>query len=323
VATFPPAFAGGTGYYVNDKELYARDSASGVVRWRHRHTEGFGTPPLVAGSHVYVVTRDGRVVALARATGRKVWQSYLRGSTSDTYGSWAGIAAAGDTMVVSYGGRVTAYRRGRDTPGVNDPDKPPRTGIELSATRRRTWYRRPVVLSGRFDDSYAASRVEIQADPWPYGRYRRLRRVKVEYGSFQLKVRPARNTRYRAVYNGTHPVSMSKRVRIFSDLRPSLRVAARGKRRVLVRLRISGPPSARLRRARYFVYYFRSRARTGRRIGSLKMRGSRTRVKARKVFRTPVLRRSTLFLVCRRERRDDGFGQYFSWQKRCGRRRLR
>jgi hypothetical protein len=41
------------------------------------------------------------------------------------------------------------------------------------------------------------------------------------------------------------------------------------------------------------------------------------------VLRTPSARRSDLFIVCRRERRDDGYGRWYPWMKRCGNRRLR
>lgn len=326
VATDTPAFGGGTGYFVNGNELYARDEGSGIVRWRYRAPGYYGlrVPPVVAGKYVYTVDGRGYAIALSRATGRRVWQNNLHTGAYDTYGR-AGIAAAGDTLALSYGGRVVAFRHGHDTPGVNDPDKPrPTSALNLRTSRRYTWYRHPVTLTASFDGySNEGTPIEIQADRWPWGRFRRIARRRIRSYEANLRVRPTRNTRYRAVYRGTYPVTRSRRITVFSDVDLRFRVYARGRRHVLVRVGIRGPRPAHLRGSRWFVYFFRRHARAGRRLGHLKMRGTRTHVRAQRVLRTPSARRSDLFIVCRRERRDDGYGRWYPWMKRCGDRRLR
>jgi outer membrane protein assembly factor BamB len=82
-ASNTPAFAGGTGYFEAGNELFARDAASGVVRWRYRTSEdGFRTPPVVAGGYVYAVTAGGKLIAVSRARGRRA--TCTRGTSTRT-----------------------------------------------------------------------------------------------------------------------------------------------------------------------------------------------------------------------------------------------
>jgi outer membrane protein assembly factor BamB len=330
-ATQVPAFADGVGYFANGRELVARDLASGVVRWRYSEaadpydTAMIAAPPLVAGGHVYVVN-GGKAVALERETGAKVWQSDLgsQASSSSSGPRWPGIGAAGDLLVVSYADRVVGYTPGPSTPGVNDPDKPARSTSTLEleqVTPRRLVHGQQVTLSGEFS-SPGTGPVVIQADRWPFdGRFRAVRRFRPDQ-FFQLSIRPRRNTRYRAVFNGTFPGMRTRAFKVYMDIAYRFGVRALSRSRVRVRLRAAAPRAAKLRGSRYFVYFYR-RGAAARRIGTLKMRGSRTRVKDEAVLATPALRRTDRFFACRRERRDDGFGEYDPAQARCGAKLLR
>jgi hypothetical protein len=181
-----------------------------------------------------------------------------------------------------------------------------------------------VTLSGRLDNSSSGPEVEIQADRWPFDGYQRLTAVKTQSGgSFSLAVKPDRNTRYRAVYNGTFPAAQSPELTVFSDFSLGFRIFARSRRKVLIRMTAAGPPEAKLRGAKMFVYHFRARARVANRIGVVRLSGKGTRVKGQAVMRTPVLKRSDLFFTCRREVADDGFGEPEPRLADCGRRRVR
>jgi hypothetical protein len=236
------------------------------------------------------------------------------------------MAAAGNSLVVSWDGRVTAYAPGADTPGVDDPDKPSGAGVTLTLTPsdKQTVFGRPVVLTGKMEslNSGLSGPVEIQADPWPYGSWDHLKTVHASYGDFTTRVRPDRNTRYRAVHTGTYPTLESAPREVFSDFAEHFTIRALSRRSVRVRISVAGPPDLRLAGRRIFVYHYRRGARTALRIGAPRLRrqGGGAHVKA--VLRTPSLRQSDLFFTCLRERRNDGFGKPNKALRRCGRRRL-
>ena len=116
---------------------------------------------------------------------------------------------------------------------------------------------------------------------------------------------------------------VSNELTVFSDVRLAFRVFARGRRRVLVKVSGAGPADAGLRKRRVFVYHYRPGSRVSRRIGSLRLRGRGTKTRGARAMRTPALRRSDLFFICRRERHDDGFGRPDRRLRLCGRSRLR
>jgi hypothetical protein len=309
--------------------MFARSEQSGLVQWRYANDDGPALPPLIAGGHVYFVTGRGMVVALAADSGRAVWERALQLQnlySIDSKSAWPGMAAAGDTLVVSTNGRVTAFAPGPDTPGVDDPDKPSGAGakVTLSASRKLTVFGRSVELSGKLEgpDGGFSGAVEIQADPWPYGGFEHLKTVHSTYGDFRTTVRPDRNTLYRAVHTGTAPELQSATREVFSDFFEHFTVRGRGRRSVLIQISVAGPPDLKLAGRRIHVYHYRRRARTALRIGTLRLRRHGRGASARAVLRTPSLRASDLFFTCIRERRDDGFGRPNRALRRCGRRRL-
>jgi outer membrane protein assembly factor BamB len=325
-ATGGPALADDTGYFTNGKELFARANDSGVTRWRYADKSTLEAQPLVAGAHVYTVNDDGMLIGVVRATGQKVWESDLKTGFGSSDRGFGGVGAAGDNLVVSAGSRVVGYGSGADTPGVDDPDKPPSNSrtLEVRVSKTKIAYGRTVTLSGSLDNNGGGSDVEILADRFPFDGYQPLTTVKTDtYGDFKLDVKPDRNTRYRAVYNGTFPAAQSAELTVFSDFALGFRILARSRRSVLIRMSAAGPPEAKLRGAKMFVYHFRARARVANRIGVVRLRGKGTKVKGKAVMRTPVLKRSDLFFTCRREVADDGFGEPDPRLAECGRRRVR
>lgn len=328
-ASLSPAIAGESGYYVTEHELFARAEPGGTVRWHYPSEDGFGVPPLVVGGFVYAVTGDAKLVAIGRDSGKKVWEGVLRPggySYSSSSGGWAGMAAAGSSLVVSWDGRVTAFAPGADTPGVDDPDKPSGAGAKLTlkASRKLTVFGRALELSGRLEGPNGgfSGAVEIQADPWPYGSFEHLKTVPASYGDFKTTVRPDRNTLYRAVHTGTNPGLQSATREVFSDFFENFTVRARSRRSVLIQIAVAGPRDLKLAGRRIFVYHYRRHARAALRIGALRLRGNGRGARAKAVLRTPSLRQSDLFFTCLRERRDDGFGRPNKSLRRCGRRRV-
>jgi outer membrane protein assembly factor BamB len=327
-ATQPPVVAPDASYVVNAKELYARTPA-GTVAWTYKDESSFAAPPVAAGGYVYAITEDGRVVALAKSSGQKVWESELGTSSYSDGGRWPGLGAAGDTLVVSYGDRVSAYGTGPDTPGVDDPDKTPQAEakLEFKVTPRQIFFGRSTVLTGRLTLPYTEENraIHVEEDAWPYDGYQRLPDVKLgDGGTFSVKVRPDRNTRYRVVYDGTAPVTVSKEIEVFSDYALKWRIIGRGRRLVLIRASVAGPLDMNLRGDRFYVYWYRARGRVATRIGSIKLRGKSTHVRGSSQMRTPaVIKPSDYFYICRPEKKDDGFGKPDTRLKACGRKRVR
>ena len=113
--------------------------------------------------------------------------------------------------------------------------------------------------------------LELQADPYPYGVWEPVARVRSE-GSYVLKHAPDRNTRYRVVDTSTAPAKVSKtfQVYLYPDVRWSLRDG--GSRAIGVVATIRAPTYLNLNRKRLVVYRSRTRRRLGLRAGSLRIR---------------------------------------------------
>jgi outer membrane protein assembly factor BamB len=324
----PPAIANGIGYFVGAHELFARAEESGLVQWRHAVDQSLILPPLVAGGNVYTLDSQGLLVAIAADSGLTTWkrQVQIQRTYTDEKSRWPGMAAAGDTLVISADGRVTAFAPGPDTPGVDDPDKPSGAGarLTLKVTRKLTAFGHPVRLTGTLENENGgfSGAIDIQADPWPYGSFEHLRTVHSRYGTFQATVRPDRNTIYRAVHTNTFPALRSPAVRVLSDFFEHFTVRALGRRSVRIRINVAGPRDLRLAGRRIHVYHFHRRAPFSTRIGTLPLRRHGHGARASGVLRTPLLRRHDLFFTCIREPRDNGFGRWDKSLRRCGRRRL-
>jgi outer membrane protein assembly factor BamB len=134
--------AGDAAYVVSDDGFaYRLDAATGVERWRARLQEApvvrlpfddpksrfdrFGSEATVAGDRVYVGTNDGRVVALAAASGARVWE--FAGAESVLA---APAVADGRVYFGGYDGNVYAldaadgrllWKRGTGKPVVSTP----------------------------------------------------------------------------------------------------------------------------------------------------------------------------------------------------------
>ena len=150
----PPAFAGTLAILVDGGALVAQDEASGEQRWVRPIAGGAAGPPLVVGGTVFVASGDGRIEAVAAATGVPLG----RIATGEVV---AGLAAGAGTLVVptrdgvkAFGGAgaglpaVTPPPLAFDGPGANDDARafqqdPAHSGAALSgapvAPLRQRW----------------------------------------------------------------------------------------------------------------------------------------------------------------------------------------
>ncbi len=86
-----------------ENELITLDA--GKELWRQKLAAVTLTPPLIAGSRVFVLSADRSVVAFDAATGRKLWQQQRTGDAL-VLGRPGILLAFGDTLVAGLGGRL-------------------------------------------------------------------------------------------------------------------------------------------------------------------------------------------------------------------------
>jgi outer membrane protein assembly factor BamB len=79
-----PVVAGGTVYVASTNgTLYARDTQSGTLMWKHA-AGGTLFAPAVDGSHIFVTSATGGVEALKASDGSGVWSQSITPATSPT-----------------------------------------------------------------------------------------------------------------------------------------------------------------------------------------------------------------------------------------------
>jgi hypothetical protein len=163
--------------------------------------------------------------------------------------------------------------------------------------------------------------VTVEADPWPFDeRWTRARTaVTAADGTFAVRVKPRRNTRYRAVAAGLTSTGDT----VFAELAAGFRRRDLGGGRFRETLTISGPPTVRLRARRAHFYLVRAGGRRARLGASPRLRRIRPGVYvASATLRYLVPRRRTVVLACYRESEPDPWGAPHPLDARCGRRRL-
>lgn len=179
--------------------------------------------------------------------------------------------AVGATLAAGCGGGSDRDRRRPAS------DKPARE-LRLHPFRAHLVVGRATRLEGRLlfeARRESGQRVSIEADPWPYDRFRPIGTVTTRrYGLFMFPVRPARNTRYRAVAAGVR--SDDTLIRVWATPRVRLRVV--GAPRVEVALTIVVPPGLPVRpRVEWYAYQHSRRHAEWRRVarGVARRRGRR------------------------------------------------
>lgn len=106
-----------------ENELITLDA--GKELWRHKLGAVTLTPPLIAGSRVFVLSADRSVVAFDAVTGRKLWQQQRTGDAL-VLGRPGILLALGDTLVAGLGGRLV---------GMNPLSGKPRWETPIASSR--------------------------------------------------------------------------------------------------------------------------------------------------------------------------------------------
>jgi hypothetical protein len=262
---------------------------------------------------VWVTTGQGELVALRRGDGGELFRTQLitphltaaDHETTSFAAAHSGMAADERGLLVPYVNRLVALGPGPDAPGIDDPDKIPAGTTRLTATLKPRDYEfgQKVRVTGSVSDEDGQTgghRLELQADPYPYGVWEAVdMAVSDRYSGYSLAHRPDRNTRYRVVDTSTAPAVESKPFQVFVYPKIRLRLGGRSIRQLKVSTSIAAPDYLRLGGKRLYVYRLRTRRGVGVRIGSIRIRRVRgTSYRARGTVRVPRARRSDYFYVC-------------------------
>ena len=332
------AFADGVGYVPWLGGILAVDAASWVPRWTVAGDGGdVGEAPLVTAGHLYVGSEDAYVAALRRSDGAVRWCAGtagipVLGATGNVDRPDAGLGAGGGYLVVPAGRFLVAYAAGGAPPAPcagtstsGSAGAPATSGpsLTLRPERADVVAGRSVALRGVLTNAavVAGVTVGVDADPWPFdGRWRRVgSATTARDGRFSLRVRPVRNTRYRAVAAGL----TSAGAVVYAELSARFqRQDLRGPR-FRERFILRGPRGTRVAARRAHFYLVRAGRRVARRAASARIRRVRPGVyAAAATLRYLTPRRSTVVLACYRETTPDPWGRAYGLDRQCGARRL-
>ena len=96
-----------------DKSVHAIDLKTGEARWTKSFRGRIDASPIVVGDRVYVADKAGKLLALALADGKTVWEF----DTGDAFA--ASPAIGGGHLVIGTEGGVIYAFTGKSTPGKN------------------------------------------------------------------------------------------------------------------------------------------------------------------------------------------------------------
>ena len=335
-----PGFADGVAYVPWQGGIVASDAVTWATRWTAAGA-GAGTP-LIAGSSLFTGSENGFVAALSRSGGAVRWCAStagepVQGETGNVDRPDSGLGAGEGVLLVPAGRFLVAYAPGGAAPlpcGTASSGGGGSSGSAGggSATIGPTLTLRPartdmlaghrIGLSGQLRNvaSVAGVGVRVEADPWPFdGRWKRVKDVTSgPDGRYALRVRPLRNTRYRAQGGGL----TSGAPVVYAELTARFRRTDRPGRAFREQVTISGPRGTKLRATREHFYVVRSRGRVARRQASVRLRRVRPGVYRAAATLRALQRGRTTVLACYRERTPDPWGRAGTLDARCGARRV-
>jgi hypothetical protein len=278
-----------------------------------------GCTPVVAGKDIYRV-REPRLQVFDLATGRlrhSVAVPLARGDAgTPVVGN--GLAVVPEEDSIRKRGALHAYSSILDPPPQGLQENTFEGEIELGS-RVRLWG-----ALGRALRRAGPANVTLQADAFPYRRFRSVKTVRTfADGGYGFKARPRINTRYRSATGSRR--SAGGTVYVY----PAFRVRnRRGRGRQFNRIRLSvvvrTHPRVRLGGRRFNVYVVRVRKRTVTRLtrGRLR-RAGRGRARGRARYNAiRGLRRGDYLFLCVRGTSRLGMGARGLIDRRCGARRL-
>jgi outer membrane protein assembly factor BamB len=344
-----PGFADGVAYVPWQGGIVASDAATWATRWT---TAGAGAgTPLISGSTLFTGGETGYVAALSRSDGAVRWCAStagepVLGETGNVDRPDSGLGAGEGVLLVPAGRFLVAYAPDGAAPlpcGTAPPadggssggggsaggsgsagggSAPVGPALTLRAARSDVLAGRRVALSGRLSNvpSVAGVAVRVEADPWPFdGRWKHVADVTTgPDGSYALRARPLRNTRYRAQGGGL----ASGVPTVYAELAADFRRTDRPGRAFREQVTISGPRGTKLRATREHFYVVRARGRVARRQASVRLRRVRPGVYRAAATLRALRRGRTTVIACYRERTPDPWGRAGALDARCGARRL-
>ena len=279
------AFADGVGYVPWLGGILAVDAASWVPGWTVAGDGGdVGEAPLVTAGYLYVGSEDAYVAALRRSDGAVRWCAStagipVLGATGNVdrpdAGRGRGAVTSSSRRADSWSPMPPEARRRRRVPARRGRAGAPATSgpsLTLRPARADVVAGRSVALRGMLTNAavVAGVTVGVDADPWPFdGRWRRMgSATTARDGRFSLRVRPMRNTRYRAVAAGL----TSAGAVVYAELSARFqRQDLRGPR-FRERFILRGPRGTRVAARRAHFYLVRAGRRVARHAASARIR---------------------------------------------------
>ena len=273
---------------------------------------------VISGRFAYFA-QENKLRALELATGRTRWTGKLAATdeTADNR-SLSSMAIGEGLLAVPDGTRIRVF---------SSLLKPPRSGSDETAFEPQIEIGQSSKLFGAVGRSLrtgARHAVTLEADRFPYGRYKRIAVTSSRPdGTFGFRVRPTRNTAYRTRVGRN--ASAGGVLEVFPAYRVKFR-RGRGRRinRIVARVRVRGPRDVRLRGRKLHMYLVRVSKRRVTRIGSARLR-RRGRGRAVGDVRFTALRRigrRDYFFFCIPRLGRGGLGSPDATDRRCGAGRL-
>ena len=335
-----PAFAGDVGLFMSGNRLVAI-APGGQQLWAYAPLDPYDSLAwtLVAGGFAYVREGDEYVTGIDLATGRPAFcAAFISPPGSGPYpDDVVGQPHAGAGMlIVPVGYGLVALESGGSSSGCpgagGGPGSDPAGGVAggggpaltLRAGRTDVTAGDRVTVTGALSgvDRLGGRVVRLEADGFPFDRWRARAEVRTGAdGSFSARVTAHRNTRLRAVLEGTQLASSD--VTLFAELPARVRRIGAGGARPRVRVTVKAPRGAAVRRKRVSFYLAGARAKSWRRVDRARWRALPDgRIAATGAYPAGRLGRRDRVLVCTPEPRPDGFGRPSPYDASCGRARL-
>ncbi|MEA2482447.1 MAG: hypothetical protein QOC55_394 [Thermoleophilaceae bacterium] len=342
-----PAFSNGVGLFVAGGTLAAERTSDRAPLWSFKGDGGLASAPLVAGNTVYEGSTTGGLFALDRDTGTVLWSDCLAAPVAppdeqNVSQPLTGLAAGNGLLVVPAGrwlvayeprpgapsyvcsgsGRVAAAPGSGGTPGTT-PAAQGVAGtqggsITLSVSKRNIRFGQVVTLTGK---TVPGARVDLQSDPFPTDAFTlRKSTTAGSDGSFSFRVRPDRNTAFKAVSGG----SESPATVVYTDIDGFVQGKRLSGGRTRILARIGGPVDLPYGGKALHFYVHKRGTKVAHLVGTRRLRGRRGLFSAAYTgrFRT-YGRRLTGFVVCIHEAKPDAWGRSLPADRACGAKRLR
>src|SRR4051794_25967851 len=223
----PPVFSAGVGLFLAGGTLAAERLSDGVPLWSFRGDGALRREPLDVNGVAYALSETGNLFGLARDSGTLMWSDCLPDSSASTEyqsGPTSGMGAGSGLLVVPSGRYLVAYESRPSAPaylcsGTQPAAGPTQTAggggttssgtagagaqassVTMSASKRSIAFGQVVTLHGT---ATPGAHVQLRSDAFPTDGFAPRKSVTATSdGSFSFRVRPDRNTAFKAAAGG-------------------------------------------------------------------------------------------------------------------------